>query len=255
MDRRKFTTAVGLGLAAGTLLSDTVQAAAPEPFRIGMIIFDNMTNLDFAAPQDAFTKVRTAKVHVLAKTTGFVTTDTGGRVLPDMALKDAPDLDLLFIGGGPGVTALMEDAEMLEFLSKRAPRATWITSVCTGALVLGAAGLLRGYKAATHWTAMEILPLLGAEPVYERVVIDRNRITSGGVTSGLDFGLLVVAQLAGENTAKLIQLGSEYDPKPPYHCGSPRTAPPELVQQFRALSAKTTAERVATAKRAAQRFT
>lgn len=219
-----------------------------------MIIFDKMTNLDFAAPADMFSRVRQAKVHVLAKTADYVTTDSGGRVLPDMALRDAPELDMLFIGGGPGVGALMEDSEMLDFLRARAPRAKWMTSVCTGGLVLGAAGLLRGYKAATHWTAMEILPILGAEPVYRSVVVDRNRITGGGVTAGIDFGLTVIATLFGPEQAQLIQLGNEYDPKPPFDAGSPLKAPQTIVAKFRSMTAGMTRLRREAATRAAQHF-
>ena len=188
-----------------------------------MIIFEGMTNSDFAAPADVFARVRAARVHVLAKSTNPVTTDGKVRVVPDTALREAPPLDLLFVPGGPGVAAMMEDAEVLEFLAERAPRARWITSVCTGALVLGAAGLLRGYRATTHWSALEILPLLGAEAVDERVVIDRNRITGGGVTAGIDFGLTVVSELFGAEMAQLIQLGQEYNPQPPFNAGSPRT--------------------------------
>jgi cyclohexyl-isocyanide hydratase len=149
----------------------------------------------------------------------------------------------------------MEDEEVLSFLRDRAPRAQWVTSVCTGALVLGAAELLRGYRAATHWNAMEILPLLGAQPVAERVVVDRNRITGGGVTAGIDFGLTVVAQLFGASVAQMIQLGSEYDPAPPFDSGSPATAPPELVARFRQRMQPLTERRRATATRAAARFT
>lgn len=223
-------------------------------FQIGMIIFDGMTNLDFAGPADIFARVREAEVHVLAKTIDAVTTDAGKRVLPDMALHDAPQLDLIFIGGGPGINALMEDTDMLAFLRERAVAAQWITSVCTGALVLGAAGLLRGYRATTHWTAIELLPLLGAEPVRERVVIDRSRITGGGVTAGIDFGLTVIARIFGEDTAQLIQLGTEYDPAPPFDAGSPDRAPRHIVERFRQLSAPQAEQRRALAHRAAAEF-
>ena len=252
MDRREFTTAIGLGAASAMLPAGA--AAADATFHIGMLLFEGMTYLDFAGPQDGLTKLRNGKVHAIAKSRDVVTTDTGIRVLPDMTLDEAPELDLLFVGGGQGVAAVMEDETVLAFLRQRAPRARWITSVCTGALVLGAAGLLRGYRAATHWTAMEILPVLGAEPVHERVVIDRNRITGGGVTAGIDFGLVVLQQLGGDGLAKLVQLGSEYDPHPPFDCGSPRTAPPELVQQFRTVSARATTARLEAARRAATRF-
>jgi len=204
------------------------------PFTIGMIIFDDMTNLDFAGPADMFARVRDAHTIVLSKTSAPVRTDSGGRVLADMTLAEAPDIDLLFIGGGPGTLALMDDAETLDFLRERAPRAQWITSVCTGALVLGAAGLLRGYKAATHWNAMDVLPLLGAEPMHQRVVIDRNRITGGGVTAGIDFALVVAAELAGEAFAQSLQLGIEYAPAPPFNAGRPETAPPEILAAVQA---------------------
>jgi cyclohexyl-isocyanide hydratase len=148
----------------------------------------------------------------------------------------------------------MEDSAVLAFLRDRAPAAQWITSVCTGALVLGAAGLLRGYRAATHWSAMDILPVLGAEPVDERVVIDRNRITGGGVTAGIDFGLTVVGRLFGDDMAQLIQLGQEYNPQPPFNAGSPRTAPAAVVERYRTLTAKQTEDRRAAAVRAARTF-
>lgn len=224
------------------------------PFNIGMIVFDDMTALDFVAPQDAFARLPTVTMHVLAKSRDAITTDSGLKLSPDRTLEEAPELDLLFIGGGMGTTALMEDAAVLGFLQQRAPRARWITSVCTGSLVLGAAGLLRGYKATTHWAAMEVLPLLGAEPVHERVVVDRNRITGGGVTAGLDFALAVVAQLYGDEMARRIQLGEEYDPAPPFHAGSPRTAPPATVQHIRGMLAGMTEQRMAAARRAANRF-
>ena len=194
-------------------------------------------------------------MHVLGKSTNPITTDGNVRVVPALALRDAPPLDLLFVPGGPGVLAMMEDAETLEFLAERAPRARWITSVCTGALVLGAAGLLRGYRATTHWSALEVLPLLGAEVVDERVVIDHNGITGGGVTAGINFGLTVVSrELFGAEMAQLIQLGQEYNPQPPFNAGSPRTAPPAVVERYRTLTAKQTEDRVAAAKRAASKF-
>jgi cyclohexyl-isocyanide hydratase len=274
MHRRTFTRAIGAALAAGAAsatggakaqheqhgaqkpAADPV--ATPQPasrkFQIGMIIFDGMTNLDFVGPCDVLARVNAAKVNVLAKTRNHVVTDAGGKVLPDMTLAEAPELDMLFVGGGPGSTALMDDPEVMAFLQTRAPRAQWVTSVCTGALVLGAAGLLRGYKAATHWAAMEVLPSLGAIPVHERVVIDRNRITGGGVTAGIDFGLTVVAKLWGQPMAEMIQLGQEYNPQPPFNSGSPETASPELVTHFRGMWAKQTADRMAAAKRASAKF-
>ncbi|MEO8922291.1 MAG: DJ-1/PfpI family protein [Caldimonas sp.] len=224
---------------------------SPRAFHIGMLIFDGMTNLDFAGPLDVLARMPDAVVHVLAKSRDPVITDTGLLVSPALALGQAPPLDMLFVGGGPGSTALMEDEEVLSFLRERAVTACWITSVCTGALVLGAAGLLRGYKAATHWTAMDVLPLLGAEPVCERVVVDRNRITGGGVTAGIDFGLRVAALLHGDAVAQAIQLGMEYDPKPPFDCGSPRLASAAIVDRVRQRTAAMTDARMAAARRIA----
>lgn len=264
MNRRTMTKAIG-GAIVGSMLSAQARAgeqqgavppdsAGDEKFRIGMIIFERMTNSDFVGPCDVFARVQAAKVHVVAKTRDPITTDAGHRVLADMMLQEAPELDMLFVPGGPGTTQLMEDPEVLDFLRSRAPRARYVTSVCTGALVLGSAGLLRGYRAATHWTAMEVLPLLGATPVAERVVVDRNRITGGGVTAGIDFGLVVVKMLWGDRMAQMIQLGQEYDPHPPFNSGHPRSAPPEIVEHFRQMSAGLTAARMAAAQRAASKF-
>jgi cyclohexyl-isocyanide hydratase len=234
--------------------SEAHQPGAGSPaFQIGMVIFEGMTALDFAAPLDVFARMPGAQVHVIGKTLAPVKTDLGFQETPTTTLAGAPKLDLLFIGGGPGVTALMEDEEVLQFFASRASEAQWVTSVCTGALVLGAAGLLRGYKAATHWAAMEVLPLLGAEPVDERVVIDRNRITGGGVTAGLDFGLAVAEQLHGSGLAQAMQLAMEYDPHPPYNVGSPRIAPPELVAGVREKLKPATQARLAAAGRAVQK--
>lgn len=224
-----------------------------KPFTIGMIAFDRMTNLDFVGPFDILSRVRGARAILLARSLDPVTTDSGYRLLPDMALAEAPELDMLFVPGGPGSTGLIEDAEMLAFLRERAPRAQWVTSVCTGALVLGAAGLLEGYKAATHWSAMHILPVLGAIPVDRRVVIDRNRITGGGVTAGIDFALTLIAHLWGEEQARLIQLGNEYNPQPPFDAGHPDRAP-DVAARYRALTAGMTDARMEAARRAAKRL-
>lgn len=221
-------------------------------FRIGMLIFPGMTNLDFAGPLEVLGRMPGAKVDVVSKGGGAVRTDLGFEVAPTGDLADAPPFDLVFVGGGPGINALMEDAETLAFLERQGAGARWVTSVCTGALVLGAAGLLRGYQAATHWTAMEALVPLGAEPVDERVVVDRNRVTGGGVTAGIDFGLVIANLLHGERTARALQLGMEYAPAPPFRSGSPREAPAEVVEAVRAGAAAMTAERVAIAQRVAR---
>jgi cyclohexyl-isocyanide hydratase len=242
-----------LPAASGAASPPTAPAA--RPFTFGMIIFEKMTNLDFVGPNQTFAGYQGAKIHVLGKTLDPIVTDTGCRIMADTTLKDAPQLDLIFIGGGGGVVKMMEDREVMDFLRDRAPSAQWITSVCTGALVLGAAGLLRGYKATTHWTAMEVLPYLGATPVEQRVVFDRNRVTGGGVTAGIDFGLAILARLAGEKAAMRNQLFCEYDPQPPFHAGSPKTAPPDVVAGVLQNWGLVTQGRIDAAKRAAARFT
>ncbi len=218
-----------------------------------MLVFDQMTQLDFAGPCDAFARVRSARTHIIGKDAGLVTTDSGVRIMAEVALDDAPLLDMIFVPGGYGTTALMEDEAVLQFLARQAVNAKWITSVCTGALVLASAGLLQGYRATTHWSALDHLALLGAEAVKERVVIDRNRVTGAGVTAGIDFGLTLIARLWGEDQAKLIQLGQEYDPAPPFAAGSPDLVP-DLAAHFRELTTEGATARAAAAVTARKRL-
>lgn len=226
-----------------------------EPFRIAMIVFNAMTNQDFVGPHDAFSRVRVVDIDVLGKTMGPIVTDSGAKIIPDKTIAEARDhYDMLFIGGGPATSHLMEDEEVVGFLKSRAPKARYITSVCSGALVLGAAGLLRGYKATTHWSAMEVLPLLGAIPTHERVVFDRNRITGGGVTAGIDFGLAVIGKLWSTELAEVLQLGMEYDPQPPFDMGSPRTASPAILAEGTQMMAGVTRSRMAAAGRVSAKF-
>ena len=216
---------------------------------IGMLVFDGMTHLDFGAPFDVFSRMPDTTVHVLSPRGRDVVTDLGQTVPAPFAMADAPPLDVLFVGGGPGVNALMEDDAVLAWLVERAPQASWITSVCTGALVLGAAGLLQGYRAATHWAARDILRTFGAEPSTERVCIDRDRATGGGVTAGLDFALVLAARWHGEDRARGMQLGMEYDPAPPFPGGTPESSPPAVVDRVRGAMAPMTAARAAIAER------
>jgi cyclohexyl-isocyanide hydratase len=221
-----------------------------EPFRIAMVIFDAMTNQDFVGPHDAFSRVRVAEIDVLAKSLGPITTDSGGRILADKTIAQAREqYDMVFIGGGPATAALMEDPEVIGFFKTRGPKAKYITSVCSGSLVLGAAGLLKGYKATTHWSAMDVLPILGAIPTRQRVVFDRNRITGGGVTAGIDFGLAVIGKLWGDELAEVLQLGMEYDPQPPYDMGSPEKASAGVRAQGVQMMSSTTRSRTAAAER------
>ena len=203
--------------------------------QIGMLLFPRITQLDLTGPLELFHRVPDAQVSLLWKDLDPVRTTSGMRILPSATLRDGPPLDVLVVPGGYGTADLLDDAQVLDWLAAQAKTARYVTSVCTGALVLGAAGLLRGYDAATHWAYMDLLPCFGARPVRQRVVVDRNRVTAGGVTAGIDFGLRIVAELAGDETAQAIQLGLEYDPEPPFPCGHPDVAPAAMVTRVRAL--------------------
>src|SRR3970040_1220312 len=180
-----------------------------------MLIFSDMTQLDFTGPYEVFAQMPGCEVKVIAESLRPVAARGGLRVVPDTTIAEAPTADLIFVPGGPGVGALMEDRRVLEFLRRQARQARYVTSVCTGALVLGAAGLLKGYRATTHWLSLELLPVFGATAVPDRVVIDPNRGPGGGVTAGIDFGLTVAAEIFGPVTAQEIQLTLEYRPAPP----------------------------------------
>jgi cyclohexyl-isocyanide hydratase len=204
-----------------------------DRFDIGMLLFPEMTQLDMTGPYEVFISLPRTTVHLVWKTLEPVTAGGGLRMLPTTTFATCPKLDMICVPGGPGQVALMQDSEVLDFLRRRAETSRYVTSVCTGSLVLGAAGLLRGYRATSHWLSLDQLAVLGATPVAERIVMDRNRITGGGVTSGIDFALFVAAQLFGEDVAKEVQLRIEYDPAPPFKSGSPRTADPALVAAVR----------------------
>jgi len=211
-----------------TIAAGPNETGMPRPV-VGMLIYPGLTLLDLIGPQTVLWGPTT--VHLIAKTRDLVVSDTGVGIRPTMTFAEAPaQLDVLFVPGGPGQVDVMDDPQTLAFLADRGARARYVTAVCTGSIILGAAGLLKGYKATTHWAAQPLLPILGAEAVSGRVVIDRNRIT-GGVTAGIDFGLTVLAHLCGEDIAKLTQLAMEYDPKPPFDAGSPGAAGPELVER------------------------
>jgi cyclohexyl-isocyanide hydratase len=197
---------------------------------IGMLLYPGLTLLDLIGPHTVFSWF--ANIHLVWKTTDLVRTDTGIGVKPNATFATCPrELDVLFVPGGFGQSKLMSDAEVLSFLADRGSRAKYVTSVCSGSLLLAAAGLLNGYKATSHWAAREGLAAFGAIPTDARVVADRNRITGGGVTAGIDFGLVVLAKLRGDDAAKFTQLAMEYDPEPPFNSGSPKTADPAIVQQ------------------------
>lgn len=220
--------------------------------QIGLLVFPNITQLDMTGPLQVFGSVADADVHLIWKTLDPVPSDTPLKITPTVTLADCPQLDLICVPGGLGTDPLMEDEEVLDFLRRQAEGARYVTSVCTGALVLGAAGLLKGYKATTHWNALSTLPILGAEVVKERVVIDRNRITGGGVTAGIDLGLMVVAEMFGRPVAEFVQLRLEYNPQPPFNAGSPDTAPAEVLSSTKARMAAPQKKRIEIAERIAQ---
>lgn len=221
---------------------------------IGLLLFPNLTQLDATGPYEVFSRMPGATVTLIAATAAPVRSERGLTISPDATFENAPALDIICVPGGVGVNTAMEDQATLAFLQHRAGAARYVTSVCTGALLLGAAGLLRGYKATTHWLSLDLLPVFGAKAVNERVVIDRNRITGGGVTAGIDFGLALAAELYGKEAAQEIQLMMEYDPAPPFPGGSPRSAPPDLVRSVIRARTKVQLERRAIAERAAARL-
>ncbi len=222
-------------------------------FQAGLLLFPDITQLDLTGPYEVFTKFPETDVHLLWKTLDPVAAAGGMRLLPTTAFADCPQLDLICVPGGAGMNALLNDAETLDFVRRQAEGARYVTSVCTGSLVLGAAGLLGGKRATTHWMSLPMLAAFGCEPVSERVVVDGNLVTGGGVTAGIDFALTIAGELFGAETAQRIQLAIEYDPQPPYDAGSPARADAALVAAVRKASAARQAERGEAVERAAAR--
>ena len=194
-------------------------------FNVGFVIFPELTQLDFTGPQQVLARLPGSAMHIIAKSAALVPSDSGLGLVPTHTFADCPRLDLICIPGGrAGVIRAMGDAETIEFVRRQSQTAKYVTSVCTGAFILGVAGLLRGRRATTHWAYTELLPLVGATYERARIVRDGNVITAGGVTSGIDFGLSVAAEIAGETVAQAIQLSIEYDPDPPFDTGHPDRA-------------------------------
>jgi len=221
---------------------------------VGMLIFPRLTQLDMTGPYEVLARLPNTTVDLVARTRDPVTTDRGMQIVPTTTYADCPPLDVLMVPGGPGQQDLMEDEAALAFLRKQAAGAKYITSVCTGSLVLGAAGLLKGKRATSHWAALEHLKLLGAIPVSEKVVIDGNIVTGAGVTSGIDFALTLAAMLEGEPVAREIQLQIEYDPNPPFDSGSPESAAPATLAAVKARLARLSGERQAVAARVGKKL-
>ncbi len=208
-----------------------------------MVLYNGMTALDLVGPQLYFSSLGDVTIHLVSKTLEPVVSDTGLAIVPTVTFANCPDtLLLLFVpGGSAGTLAALHDSQTIAFLKERGAEATWVTSVCTGALLLGAAGLLEGYRATTHWVARNLLTECGAMAQNERVVVDGNRITGAGVSAGLDLGLLVVKLLRGETRARMAALNSEYAPAPCVVAGTPEQAGPEVTRTVEAHYAELTA--------------
>ncbi|MBD2006968.1 MULTISPECIES: DJ-1/PfpI family protein [Cyanophyceae] len=203
----------------------------PQQYVIGLVFYPGMTALDIIGPQTVFATLPGIQIHRIWKTLDPIQTDDGMRIIPDTTFDNSPPLDIICIGGGLGQSAIVDDPEILAFLRQQGSMTKFITSVCGGSEFLAKAGLLQGYRSTTHWMFREQLAAAGVQVRTERVVIDRNRMSGGGVTAGIDFGLEIAKVLYGEETAKLVQLLMEYDPAPPFDVGSPEKAGAELVNK------------------------
>jgi cyclohexyl-isocyanide hydratase len=220
-------------------------------FRSGMLVFPNLTQLDLTGPYEVLARLPGTETLLLWKSMDPVRSEHGLTILPTATISSSPPLDLVLVPGGTGVNPLLEDAEVLAFLRRAAAKASYVVGICTGSLVLGAAGLLRGRRAGTHWMSRDLLAAFGAEPVAERVVVDGKFFTGGGVTAGIDVALTVAAEIAGRATAEAIQLGIEYAPAPPLQSGSPETADPAVLAGVRAGAEARQRDRAARVARAA----
>lgn len=221
---------------------------------IGSMLFPGLDQIDLTGPFEVLSAIPNATLHVAAKTRSPIKDFHGLSLVADMTYDEVPQLDVLHVPGGPGQQALMEDEETLDFIRKHASKATYVFSVCTGALLCGAAGLLKGKKATTHWASQHLLPYFGATPVNQRVVIDGNWVFAAGVTSGIDGALHLAALLRGQPAAEQIQLYMQYHPEPPFDAGTPDRASKQVLESARNSVSKLTAERLATAKKISERL-
>jgi cyclohexyl-isocyanide hydratase len=222
--------------------------------QIGSLLFEGLDQLDLTGPFEVLSRIPNSTYHIYAKTADSVRDMKGLRLTPDATLAEAPPLDILHVPGGFGQEALMEDEEVLAWIRRQAAGACGIFSVCTGALLCGAAGLLRGRRATTHWASFHLLPLFGAIPVNRRVVVDGSCVFAAGVTAGIDGALQLAAELRGDDTARSIQLHIAYAPEPPFNAGIPETAPPAILEQAQRSLQGITAQREETARRIAARL-
>jgi cyclohexyl-isocyanide hydratase len=203
-----------------------------SPLSIAFLLYPDVTQLDLTGPAQFLSRIG-GTIHYVAKAAEPVPTDAGFSIVPTATFAEITHADILCVPGGISCVDVIEDDETLAWVRAVGEGAEWVTSVCTGSLILGAAGLLEGYRAGCHWAWREHLSLFGAEPVAERVVFDRNRVTGGGVTAGIDFALALIAAIRGEAHARIVQLALEYDPAPPFDSGSPERASPELIAFYR----------------------
>jgi cyclohexyl-isocyanide hydratase len=222
--------------------------------QIGSLLFEGLDQIDLTGPFEVLSRIPNATYRIYGKTSAPVRDLKGLLLTPDAALGDAPQLDVLHVPGGTGQEALMEDDEVLSWIRQQATGSCRLFSVCTGALICGAAGLLRGRRATTHWASFHLLPLFGAIAVNARVVVDGSWVFAAGVTAGIDGALRLAAELRGDDVAQAIQLYMAYAPEPPFTSGSPETAPAEILAQVRHSAAAITAQREATARRVAERL-
>jgi cyclohexyl-isocyanide hydratase len=222
--------------------------------QIGSLLFDGLDQIDLTGPFEVLSRIPNSACRIFAKTAEPVRDGRGLRLMPDAALIEAPQLDVLHVPGGFGQEAMMDDEEVLGWIRHQAAGARWVLSVCTGALICGAAGLLKERRATTHWAAFHLLPFFGAIPVNERVVVDGDMVFAAGVTAGIDGALRLAAELRGDEAAQAIQLSMQYAPEPPFNCGAPETAPATILEHARRSVQAITAQREATARRVAGRL-
>jgi cyclohexyl-isocyanide hydratase len=225
-----------------------------QPIHVVFLVYPNVTQLDLTGPAQVLSRLAHAKIDLVWKTSDPVLTDSGFALLPTARFEEVREADILCVPGGFGCIDVMQDDEALVWVRTVGGTARWVTSVCTGSLILGAAGLLRGYRATSHWAWRDYLGLFGAAPVAERVVFDRNRVTGGGVTAGIDFALALVAAIEGEENARAVQLGLEYDPHPPFDSGTPDKAGEDLVRRVHERSSRIAPDREDRIRAVAERF-
>ena len=223
-----------------------------SPISVAFLVFPNVTPLDLTGPAQVLSRLGNVTLNLVWKNKEPVPTDAGFSLLPTATFEEVEAANILCVPGGFGTMEMMQDKDVHAWLRKIAAEADWVTSVCTGSLVLGATGLLKGYRSACHWASIDQLSYFGAIPVRERIVEDRNRFSGGGVTSGIDFALALAARIRGEDFARFIQLSIEYDPHPPFDAGSPDKVPPHILERYHKMVEKAAPDRDATVKAIAQ---